>query len=115
MWFFLLKVVIAGLIVALVSLLGQKFPVWGGILAALPIISVLSLSFLYYETGGDVEKVARLSFSTGWFVLSAGLFLFLLPVLLKRGAPFIQALAICFVALIVVDSILVYLLGRVND
>jgi hypothetical protein len=114
MWFFLLKVIIAGLIVALVSLLGQRFPVWGGILAALPIISGLSLSFLYYESGGDVEKVAKLSFSTGWFVLSAGLFLFLLPALLKRDIPFAQALAICFVVLIAVDSILVYVLGRVN-
>ena len=114
MWFFLLKVIISGVIVAVVSTLGRKYPVWGGILAALPIISILSLSFLYYETGGNTEQVGTLSFSIGWFVLSAGLFLLLLPILLKRGIPFSLALIICFLVLIVVDAILVYMLRKVS-
>ena len=113
MWFFFLKVIISGVIVAVVSTLGRKYPVWGGILAALPIISILSLSFLYYETGGNTEQVGTLSFSIGWFVLSAGLFLLLLPTLLKRGIPFSLALGICFLVLIVVDAILVYALRKV--
>ena len=114
MLFFFLKVVISGVIVAFVSLIGKKYPIWGGILAALPIISVLSLSFLYYETGGDVEQVGALSFSIGWFVLSSGLFLLLLPTLLKRGISFSLALGVCFLMLIIVDSILVYVLKRIS-
>ena len=114
MWFFFLKVIISGVIVAVVSTLGRKYPVWGGVLAALPIISILSLSFLYYETGGNTEQVATLSFSIGWFVLSAGLFLFLLPTLLKRGIPFSLAVIICFLVLIVVDAILIYALRKVS-
>lgn len=114
MWFFLLKVMISGVIVAVVSSLGKKYPVWGGILAALPIISILSLSFLYYETGGNTEQVGTLSFSIGWFVLSSGLFLLLLPTLLKRGIPFSLALGFCFLVLIVVDAILVYALRKIS-
>ena len=114
MWFFLLKVIISGVIVAIVSTLGKKFPIWGGVLAALPIISILSLSFLYYETGGNTEQVGTLSFSIGWFVLSSGLFLLILPTLLKRGISFFLALVICFLVLIVVDAILVYALRRVS-
>ena len=114
MWFFILKVIISGLIVAVVSTLGKKYPVWGGILAALPIISLLSLSFLYYETGGNTEQVGTLSFSIGWFVLSSGLFLLLLPTLLKKGISFSIALIICFLMLIVVDAILVYALRKIS-
>jgi hypothetical protein len=114
MWFFLLKVIISGVIVAIASTLGKKYPVWGGILAALPIISILSLSFLYYETGGNTEQVGTLSFSISWFVLSSGLFLLLLPTLLRRGISFSIALVICFLMLIVVDAILVYALRKVS-
>src|SRR5688500_3986664 len=114
MWYFRLNVMIPGVVVAVVSPLGKKYPVWGGILAALPIISILSLSFLYYETGGNTEQVGTLSFSIGWFVLSAGLFLLLLPTLLKQGISFSIALIICFLMLIVVDTILVYVLRKVS-
>jgi hypothetical protein len=34
--------------------------------------------------------------------------------LLKRDFSFVNALGICFVVLVIVDSILVYILGKVN-
>jgi hypothetical protein len=114
MWFFILKVIISGIIVAVVSLLGQKYPTLGGIIGAMPIISILAISFLYYESGGDLEKIGNLSFSIGWFVLSSGLFLLLLPTLLRRGYSFSISLLISFIVLVVVDIILIYAMKKVG-
>jgi hypothetical protein len=111
MKFFLLKIIVSGLIVAAVSSLGKKYPVWGGILAALPTISILAFSFLYYETG-DSQQVARLSFSIGWFALSSSMFLLLFPFLLNRQFSFFKAFAICTAALIVLDSVILFFLKR---
>jgi hypothetical protein len=107
MGFFILKAVISGLIVAIVSAIGKKYPVAGGVLAALPLISILSLSFLYFETKGNTEQIGRLSTSIGWFVLSAGVFLMLLPVLLKRQIAFVKAMLICTLVLLVIDALII--------
>jgi hypothetical protein len=112
MWFFILKIIISGIVVAVVSLLGQKFPTLGGIIGALPIVSILAISFLYYETEGDLEKIANLSFSIGWFVLSSGLFLLLFPTLLRRGYSFSISFLLSFITLVVVDIILVYAMKK---
>jgi hypothetical protein len=114
MKFFLLKTLIAGLIVAAVSSLGKRYPIWGGILAALPIISVLAFSFLYYETG-DSQQVAKLSFSVGWFALSSASILLLLPFLLHRQFSFVKALMICIVVLVILDIIIFNLLKKLTQ
>ncbi len=115
MGFFILKAVISGLLVALVSAIGKKYPVAGGMLGALPLISMLSLSFLYVETKGNTEQIARLSTSIGWFVLSAGVFLMLLPVLLKRQIAFAKAMLICTVVLLVIDALIILALKRFDS
>lgn len=113
MKFFLLKTILSGLIVAAVSSLGKRYPVWGGVLGALPIISILAFSFLYYETG-DAEQVARLSYSIGWFALSSAMFLLLLAFLLNRQFSYARAFMICTLALVILDAIILALLKRLG-
>ena len=115
MGFFILKAVISGLLVAIVSAIGKRYPVAGGVLGALPLISILSLSFLYYETRGNTEQIAKLSTSIGWFVLSAGVFLMLLPALLKRQIAFTKALLICTLVLMVIDALIIFALKRFDS
>lgn len=107
MSFFLLKIIISGVLVAVVSTLGRKYPVWGGVLAAMPIISLLALGFLNYETGGDREQVARLSVSIGTFVLPTVGFLFLFPALYRKGLSLAFALTLSLSAMILVDVLLI--------
>ena len=62
------KAVLSGLLVAAISTIARRYPGWGGLIASLPLVSVLSMLWLYGETR-DAEAVAKLSIGAFWFFL----------------------------------------------
>ncbi|MCA9806665.1 MAG: hypothetical protein KC476_01805 [Cyanobacteria bacterium HKST-UBA06] len=64
----------------------------GGLIASLPLVSLLSLLWLYWQTK-DIPAVIDFSFGVLWFVLPSLVLFLLLPLLLKHGTPFYLALA----------------------
>ena len=77
---FLLKVAISAVVVALASELAKRDSFWGALLVALPLTSILSISWLYAETH-DNDLVTRLARDI--FLLVPGSLLFFLPFLLE--------------------------------
>lgn len=104
MSYLLLKAAISGVIVALVSEVARRSPGLGALIAALPLVSVLAMIWLWRDTG-DVERVATHSSATFWLVLPTLPMFLVLPVLLKRGVAFAPALA-----LVCAGTILLYVL-----
>ena len=80
-------------IVGVTELSKRSGTFWGGVLASLPLVSLLSFIWLYAETG-DTTKIAALSWSIFWLVLPSLTLFVALPVLLKRGTGFAPALMI---------------------
>ena len=87
MLLFILKAVISGLLVATISTVAQRWPGWGGLLASLPLVSLLSILWLYGETR-DTEKVAALAMGAFWFFLPSVPMFLIIPAMLRRGQPF---------------------------
>ena len=87
----LLKILITALVVTGVSELGKRSTVIASILVALPITTILALSWLYSDTR-DVEKVSELSIWVFWAVLPSFLFLLSLPWMLRHGVRFVYAM-----------------------
>ena len=87
MFLFILKAVISGLLVATISLVAKRYPGWGGLIASLPLVSVLSMLWLYGETR-DAERVASLSMGAFWFFLPSIPMFLVIPALLRSGWPF---------------------------
>ncbi len=75
---FLAKTVFSALLIAGLSTLGTRFPVLAGFFVALPLTSILVLSFTYAQSG-DGGQVAKLALS----VLSA------IPVSMLFFVPFL--------------------------
>ena len=59
---FFAKAAFSGLMVALIATVARRHPGWGGLLAALPLTSILALSLLWMDTR-DPARVAALSTS----------------------------------------------------
>jgi hypothetical protein len=85
MMLYVVKVILSAVLV--ISEVAKRSPAWGGLLASLPIVSLLAIGWLYYETR-DSLKVAAFARSTLWYVLPSLLFFLLLPILLKAGGAF---------------------------
>ncbi len=71
-----------------ISEAAKRSTLLGGILASLPLTSLLAFIWLYGETG-DTGKIANLSVSIFWYVLPSLVLFVALPILLARGPRFL--------------------------
>jgi hypothetical protein len=92
-----LKLCLSAVIVFAVSEIAKRSTGWGAFLASLPILSLLAIGWLYFETR-DVERIAGLSMSIFWLVLPSLLFFVLFPKLLRHGVAFGWSLLLAIAA-----------------
>lgn len=93
MYSFIAKAAFSGLMVALITLIAKRHPGWGGLLASLPLTSLLALGFLYAETG-DSGRAGAFSISILWFIVPSLPMFVTLPLLLRSGLGFWAAFAL---------------------
>lgn len=93
MLYLVIKAALSGMIVALVSEIARRYPSWGGLVASLPLTSLLAMIWLWRDTG-DSLRIAELSASTFWFVIPSLPLFLVLPILLRSGMAFWVALAV---------------------
>jgi hypothetical protein len=91
--YLVIKAAISGVIVALVSEIARRHPGWGGLVASLPLTSLLAMVWLWRDSS-DSLKVAELASSTFWFILPSLPLFVVLPMLLRSGLAFWAAMAI---------------------
>ena len=97
MLFYLVKLLVSAALIVLVSeLVIKRGGFLGGLVASLPLVSLLAIGWIWFETH-DTEKIAAFSRSVFWFVLPSLVFFLLLPWLLPK-IGFYAALAIACVA-----------------
>lgn len=91
MLYLFVKAAISGIIVAIVSEVARKYPGWGGLIASLPLISVLGMIWLWRGTHDPLRMAAHAQ-ATFWFVLPSLPMFLLIPLMLRNGFPFWTAL-----------------------
>lgn len=92
MLYLLAKAAISGLLVVAASEMAKRWPGLGGLIASLPLVSVLGMIWLWRDTA-DPRRMAAHATGTFWFVLPSLPMFLLIPALLKRGVGFWPALA----------------------
>jgi len=102
--YLLIKAALSGAIVAAVSEIARRYPGWGGLLASLPLTSLLAMIWLWRDSH-DPERVAELTASTFWFILPSLPMFLVLPALLRSGVGFWLAMA-----LVVAGTLILYAL-----
>jgi hypothetical protein len=85
--YLIIKAAISGVIVAAVSEIARRYPGWGGLVASLPLTSLLAMLWLWREAR-DPGRVADLAGSTFWFILPSLPLFIVLPMLLRSNVGF---------------------------
>ena len=93
----ILKAIISGTIIALASELARRSPNLGGLIMSLPLISLLTFTWLWHETRND-ELVAQLSDSIFWYFLPTLPMFVIFPLLLRAGHGFPMSLGLSVAA-----------------
>jgi len=98
--YILLKYLITAGVVVLVSELAKRSDKLGGLIAALPLVTVLTLIWLYVEHQ-PASKIANHAYYTFWYVLPTLPMFLLFPYLLPK-IGFVYTLISCIVFTILV-------------
>ena len=93
----ILKALLSGALIAAASELARRSPAVGGLVVSLPLVSILTMLWLWRDTG-DSMKIADVALSSTLYVNASLPAFILLIVLLRRGVAFPLAMA-GFVAL----------------
>ena len=98
------KVLTSVIIILAATELSKKSTIVAAVVLALPIVSIISLTWIWLETK-DINKITNLSLQIFWFVLPSLPMFLILPFLLSKDVGFFLSL----VSGMVVTVILFYI------
>lgn len=110
MQYLIVKYLVTAGVVVLVSELAKRSDKLGGLVAALPLVTVLTLIWLYVEQQ-PVSKIANHAYYTFWYVIPTLPMFLAFPLLLPR-VGFWPTLLACIVITMVCFSLFVLLVRR---
>lgn len=111
MFYIVIKILITSGLVVAISEIAKRSSMMAGILASIPLISVLGFIWLYLDTK-EVEKISNLSTSIFWLVIPSLALFVTLPILLKKGIGFYPSLGIATSVTVVCYYLMIVVLGK---
>ena len=88
-----IKLLVSSGLIVIVSEIAKKNTLIGGLIASIPLVSVMAMVWLYIDTK-DIENINALSKSILWMVVPSLALFISLPVLLKSGVNFYISMGI---------------------
>ena len=110
MQYLIVKYLVTAGIVVLVSEFAKRSDKLGGLIAALPLVTVLTLIWLYVEQQ-PASKIANHAYYTFWYVLPTLPMFLLFPYLLPKWG-FALTLFICVIFTMLVFLIFAYVMEK---
>jgi len=108
MFYLAIKAAVSGVIVAAVSETAKRYPGFGGLIASLPLVSVLGMVWLWHDTH-DPNRMAAHVAGTLWFIAPSLPMFAVIPVLLRNGMAFWPALGLGCVLTMVLYAVMIWL------
>lgn len=93
---FPMKLLLSNVVIISCVLIGKRFPTLSGLIAAMPLTTLVVLTWLYADSGGDSKTVSTFVEGTFWGIIPTLLFFAALWVCLRRGLPFLPSLGAGF-------------------
>lgn len=111
MLYLVIKAALSGVIIAIVSEVAARRPALGALIVSLPLVSILSILWLWRDTG-DLMRIAAHAEATFWLVLPTLPMFLVFPALLRGGINFWIALGVACVLTILLYSLTIWLLPK---
>jgi hypothetical protein len=86
-----IRAALSGLLIALAATIARKNPAAGALIMSLPLLSVLTVIWLWHDTG-NATRIAIHMEATFWYVLPTLPMLLFIPWMLRHGVGFWIAL-----------------------
>jgi hypothetical protein len=109
--YYAIKLLISATLIVVISEISKRSSFVGGLIASLPLVSILAFIWLYIDTK-SAEKISALSYSIFWLVLPSLSLFIALPWLLRRTENFYLSLGGAIIVMLTVYFLMVVVLKR---
>ena len=113
MLYLAIKAALSGILIAVISEVAKRYPGLGGLIASLPLVSVLGMIWLWRDKP-DAANMASHAEATFWFVLPSLPMFLLIPAMLRHGMGFWASLIAGCILTIVLYSLMVWAGPRIG-
>lgn len=101
---FAVKLLLANAVIISCVVIGRKLPSLAGLIAAMPLTTMIVLVWLYYDDHGDRKTLTTFVEGVLWGIVPTILFFVTAWFCLKRGFPFVTSIS---------ASMVIWLLGAI--
>ena len=110
--YYLLKIIISAILLVAISEISKRSSLVGGILASIPLMSVLAMIWMYIDDNKNIVGISELSTSIFWLVIPSLTLFISLPIFLKNGFSFYLSLGISILLTIFSYYLMILVLSK---
>ena len=113
MSYYITKLVITTLLIVLISEIAKRNSLMGAMLAAIPLVSILAMIWMYIDTNNSSSAV-EFSNSIVWLIVPSMTLFISFPILIKKGFSFYPSMTVSIMMTIFAYYSVIFLLGKLG-
>lgn len=111
MAYYLTKLIITALLIVLISEIAKRNSLLGAMLAAIPLVSILAMTWMYIDTN-DNHTAVEFSNRIVWLIAPSMTLFISFPILIKKGLGFYPSMLISIFMTIFAYYSVIYILEK---
>lgn len=111
MYFYITKIVITAFLIVLISEISKRSSLVGALLAAIPLVSILAMTWMYIDTNNS-DAAVEFANKILWLIPPSMTLFIMFPILIKKGVSFYPSMAISVVLTITAYYLMILVLGK---
>ena len=111
MVYYITKLIITALLIVLISEIAKRSSLLGALLAAIPLVSILAMTWMYIDTN-DSSNAVEFSNRIVWLIAPSMTLFVAFPILIKKGFGFYPSMGISIMMTIFAYYSVIFLLDK---
>lgn len=111
MTYYITKLIITTLLIVLISEISKRSSLVGALLAAIPLVSILAMTWMYVDTNSSTSAV-EFSNRIVWLIAPSMTLFIIFPLLIKKGLGFYPSMSAAIVATVTAYYLMILVLGK---
>lgn len=113
MGYYILKLVVTALLIVLISEIAKRSSLFGAMLAAIPLVSILAMTWMYIDTNSSTKAV-EFSQSIVWLIAPSMTLFIVFPILINKGLNFYISMGISVIMTIFAYYSVIFVLEKLG-
>ena len=111
MTYYITKLLITTFLIVLISEIGKRYSLAGALLAAIPLVSILAMTWMYVDTN-EATSAVEFSKRIVWLIAPSMTLFIVFPILIKKGVGFYPSMFVATVMTIFAYYSVIFVLEK---